>query len=89
MATAQSLSAEAQEPVGSFSKIHNRLPAPPTLVCLTESCCQDKHSLMKNKYNACQTHYLAGGKSLREFKLVIHVTHKAPSWTIVDITEAG
>lgn len=53
MATAQSLSAEALEPVGSYNEIHNLPPA-----CLShpglpiETCCQTKHPLMKNKYNA-------------------------------------
>lgn len=54
MATAQSLSAEALDPVGSYNEIHN-LPPP---ACLShpglpvDTRCQAKHSLMKNKYNA-------------------------------------
>lgn len=57
MAAAQSLSAEALEP-GSHDEIHN-LPLPACLpACLShpglpvETCCQAKHSLMKNKYHA-------------------------------------
>ena len=57
MATAQSLSAEALEPVGSYAEIHN-LPPAGLPACLShpglpvETSCQAKHPLMKNKYNA-------------------------------------
>lgn len=86
MATAQSLSAEALEPFGSYNEIHNLPPAclhlPPRSAhrnLLPSQTLADEKQIQRH-----QPHYLTGRKWLWEFKFVILVPP-----TIVDVTVAG